>query len=266
MSLNKIVQKIIPSVFVDFYRNNFSSSTKWVGNYSTWNAAKKDSKGYESGDILTKVFDSTLAVSLGKATYERDSFLFYDEDYDLELIALILSVALKNKGKVNVLDFGGALGSTFFKNRKFISSVKNLKWIVVEQPSFVKLGQKNFESKQLSFCKDLNSFSKKNKFNIVLFSSVLQYLENPFEVIKKSVSLNPKYIVVLRTSFTDSKNRIAVQKVNPKIYSATYPCHIFNERYFLDCFKGYKSIHSKTENDYLSGNLYFKSYFLERLK
>ena len=50
-----------------------------------------------------------------------------------------------NNNVLNVLDFGGSLGSTFFQNKKFFSELKDVLWNIVEQPHFVKAGVENIQ-------------------------------------------------------------------------------------------------------------------------
>lgn len=270
--LRKIVKSILPQRIIDFYRANFSNSTKWVGNFSSWEEALASTGGYSSKEIIEKVYNSTKEVVSGRAKYERDSVLFFEEEFDDDLIDIIKKIILtkssKNKTKkVTVLDFGGALGSTYFKNKKLLSKIKSLNWCVVEQKEFAELGKKHFEDKTLKFYSSLDSFFEKNpSIDLVLFSSVLQYLENPFDIVNKVIQKKPLVIVVLRTPFTQGDLRICVQKVNPKIYFASYPCYIFNEKSFIRAFgKKYILVNSVVNDDYSSKNFLFKSFVFRRV-
>lgn len=72
-----------------------------------------------------------------KASYERDSVLFYKKEYSYHLISFLLKAYIED-GELNVLDFGGALESSFFQNRDMlIDNIKNLNWYTVEQDNFV---------------------------------------------------------------------------------------------------------------------------------
>jgi len=263
--IRKALKSVLPQAVVDFYRDNFSKSTKWVGNFSSWEEAVNNSTGYDSEKIISRVFKSTLEVVSGRAKYEQDSILFYEEEFDTDLINLVSMVSKKNK-KVTVLDYGGALGSTYFKNKKFLSKIKGLNWCVVEQEKFVELGKANFADKTLQFYPSLDSFFEKKSPNIVLFSSVLQYLEKPFEVINEVISKKPLFILVIRTPFTQNQSRICIQKVNPDIYPASYPCHIFNEAGFIKAFaKKYSVISSSINNDYSGKDISFESFTFRRV-
>ncbi len=107
---------------------------------------------------------------------------------------------------------------------------------------------------------------KSNKSDIVLFSSVLQYLHKPEEIINQVVKYKIKYIIVDITSFTcNATHRITVQRVWPEIYEASYPCWFFNEQMFLAMFEPYYSV-INTFNPLCSSNLentYYKGFILK---
>ena len=63
---------------------------------------------------------------------------------------------------------------------------------------------------------------------MVLFSSVLQYLEQPAELLAEIAASGPPYILVDRTPILDcGPERIVVQTVPPSIYPASYACRLF---------------------------------------
>ena len=79
------------------------------------------------------------------------------------------------------------------------------------------------------------------KPDLIILSSVLQYLESPREVIKKICSLNCKYIVIDRTPTTSLQNDfIALQTVPKEIYNASYPSWMFSEEKLLSEFNNYQ--------------------------
>jgi len=182
----------------------------WHGNYSSWENAKKDSIGYDSDLILDKVKNSLLKVKNGEAIYERDSILFDKMEYSWPLLAALLWIANKNMGKLNIIDFGGSLGSTYFQNKPFLKDLSELHWNIIEQEKFVECGKHYFED-----------------------------VESPYDLLEKIIGLNFTYIIFDRTSFLEhGKDRITVQKVPPHIYNASYPAWVFEKKKFLDFFKG----------------------------
>src|SRR2546423_4469658 len=135
MNLKGIVKEILPPVLVKLLTR--TSRYGWKGNYSTWQEAIRHCNGYDSPGILEKVKFSALKVKKGVAPYERDSVLFDRIAYSWPLLASLLWIAAKNRGRLNVLDFGGSLGSSYFQNRQFISGLNEIRWYVIEQPNFV---------------------------------------------------------------------------------------------------------------------------------
>lgn len=205
----------------------------WHGNYETWQDALSQSSGYDSPHILEKVRNSAFLVREGRAAYERDSVLFSNMEYSYELLSMLMWVAARKGGRLNVMDFGGSLGSTFFQNRKFIESLHEIHWCIVEQPGFVETGKKYFETDILRFYHSIEECTSAFNIDIALFSSVLQYIELPFEILEKVAEQKIEYLLIDRTPFTDKPDRITIQKVPPSIYSAVYPCWFFNKDEFI---------------------------------
>lgn len=214
----------------------------WHGNYASWSDALKKCRGYDSHSILEKVKDSALKVKNGSAVYERDSLIFDHIEYSFPLLSGLLFIAGQNNNKLNILDFGGSLGSSYFQNKYFLDSLTEVNWFVVEQPDFVKAGKELFEDKQLHFINSVEECFKDHSVDAVLLSSVLQYLEKPYVLLEEILSNNPEYIIIDRTPFITRTDRITVQKVNPRIYQGSYPCWFFNEEKFVSVFKSHYSM------------------------
>lgn len=229
--MQNLLRKIIPG----FIRNIITSLFYgWKGNYDNWDVAKHKCSGYDSPSILKKVKDAALQVKNGSALYERDSVLFNTPDYSYSLITSLLWASISTKGKLNVLDFGGSLGSTYFHNAKFLDTTSELNWCIVEQPNYVKEGLLHFANKRLHFFNNISECYKLFNINVVFLSSVLQYLEYPYALLDEIIALKPTFIIIDRTPFIKKADRITIQKVHPKIYKASYPCWFFNKRKFMD--------------------------------
>jgi putative methyltransferase (TIGR04325 family) len=209
----------------------------WFGDYSTWQDALDNSTGYNSVLIVEKVKDALMKVRQGEAVYERDSVLFEEIQYSWPLLTGLMWAAAQDEGKLNVMDFGGSLGSTYFQNRQFLSSLKKVKWNVIEQELFVEYGKKYFEDTTLMFYREIDSCYANEKPNVALFSCVLQYLEFPYETLKSHFENSPKFIIVDNMPFLTNGKKITVQKVPPEIYEASYPCWLLNRSEFLNFFK-----------------------------
>lgn len=217
----------------------------WSGNYETWASAKINCTGYDDPSILEKCRNALLAVKKGKAVYERDSVLFNEIQYSWGLLAGLQKVALENNGRLCVLDFGGSLGSTYYQNKAFLDELKGLQWCIVEQRNFVDCGKEYFENEQLKFYYSYKECLLNCKPNVLLLSSVLQYLENPYEWIAEFISLKIPYIIIDRTSIIyNGSDILTVQNVPENIYVGSYPAWFFNNEKFNKQFINYKLLAS----------------------
>jgi len=207
----------------------------WSGNYKSWSIAKSHSTGYDQDLILEKVKKSLLQVKNGEAICERDSVIFDKIEYSFPLLTSLLWIANNNGNKLNLIDFGGSLGSSYYQNKGFLKNVE-LTWNIVEQEKFVLCGQEHFENDQLRFYKSIDDCFDSTNPKVLLCSSVLQYIESPNSLISLFLKQNFEYIIIDRTPFIKGRDRLTIQKVHPKIYDARYPCWFFNEDRFLSQF------------------------------
>ncbi len=225
--LKEIIKKIVPQFILDLLRAK--NRTVYSGNYSSWSEAEKLCSGYAQDNILQKVTVATEKVVSGEAVFERDSMLFYHEEYNWNIINPLLKAAEENNNELCVIDFGGALGSTYFQNRKQFANLNKLKWCVIEQENFVKTGREQFQNDELCFYSDIATCVKENQVTAILFSSVLQYLSNPWKILKEAMAVEAKYIVFDRIFVLNGsdEDRLCIQKVPAVIYQAAYPMWAF---------------------------------------
>ena len=67
----------------------------------------------------------------------------------------------------------------------------------------------------------------------MLLSSVLQYLESPYDVLAQVLALPCDHVIIDRTPFWDGpSDRLCVQTVPPSIYAASYPSWVFSRQLF----------------------------------
>lgn len=233
MNTKEILKSLIPPLLISLIKPH-KKKYGFSGNYSSWQEAKKHTIGYDSDLIVEKVKDSLLKVKSGEALYERDSVLFDKIEYSWPLLTGLLYIASKKEGKLKVLDFGGSLGSSYFQNRNFLDGLNYISWNIVEQKKFVEYGKKYFQDEILKFYYDLDECIKNEKPDIILLSSVIQYIEKPYELLDKILSFNIEYIIFDRTTFIKEGNDIiTIQKVSPDIYNASYPAWFFNFDKFI---------------------------------
>lgn len=217
------------SNLLGFPTKNIAHATTFSGNFATWDEAMDFCSGYSSGNILRKTKTAALAVREGKALYERDTVLFHDEAYVWQILACLNLIAANAAGRLNVLDFGGSLGSTYFQNRKLLCRIPRLSWCIVEQPELAEFGKTTLEDDVLRFFASIDDALECRFPDVILFGSVLQYLSDPVEILKKVFAVNIPWIIIDRTAFhTGSEDRLTVQHVSPEIYNASYPAWFFS--------------------------------------
>jgi putative methyltransferase (TIGR04325 family) len=260
----EILKDILPPVLVRFITG---LSYGWYGNYATWSEALKKCDGYNSPEILSKVRESALKVKNGEASFERDSVLFNNNEYSFPLLAGLLWITMLNKGKLNLLDFGGSLGSSYFQNKNFLEGLSELNWCVVEQTSYVNAGKEEFADDKLHFFNSIDDCLDSFDIQLVLLSSVLQYIEKPYELLEEIISKKPGFILIDRTPFINGADRITVQKVNPAIYAGSYPCWFFNEEKFKSSIeKRYSLIAAFDSLDKANIKSSFKGFLYRKIK
>lgn len=234
-----ILKSITPPIALTFFRRLSDKPGEFSGNYRTWDKACQASSGYDSDVILNRVKDALLKVKNGEAVYERDSVLFGNVEYSWPLLAGLLWVASRNGNRLNLIDFGGSLGSTYYQNLKFLAHLNGLQWSIVEQEKFFECGKRSFENVHLRFYRTLDECIGERHPDAILFSSVIQYLEKPYKLLADVIDRGFTYVIFDRTSFLEKgDDRITVQKVPPQIYPASYPAWFFNREKFLNFFSG----------------------------
>lgn len=268
MNVRELVKLLTPPILVQGYRALHSGREKnssvqeglyLAGDYSSWAKALAASTGYDSEVILEKTRAALLKVKNGEAAYERDSVLFDEIQYAWPLLAGLMWVAARADGRLNVLDFGGSLGSTYFQNRRFLERLPGVRWNIVEQPRQVEVGKADFEDEHLKFYCDIEACLAETQPNVIVLSSVLQYLEQPFAVLRTLLSSPCNDLIVDRTPFWDGpEDRLCVQYVPASIYAASYPSWIFSLHRFRSYLnEGWEIVAEFDDPDRLPGPVVF---------
>ncbi|SIT68298.1 putative methyltransferase, LIC12133 family [Ectothiorhodosinus mongolicus] len=235
--LTGLVKDWLPPVLARQLRrlSRLGGGITFEGPFATWDEAVRMSSGYDSQEILDKVLAATLKVKNGEAAYERDSVLFDEIQYAWPVTAGLMWSAARNGGRLSVLDFGGSLGSSYFQNREFLEGLADLRWSVVEQTHFVKVGKQYIQDERLRFYETIDECVKTEKPNVVLLSSVLQYLEKPYDFFELLLNIDADSLIIDRTPFlnSDADDLVKVQVTPSSIYSAAYPLWFFKKSNFV---------------------------------
>ena len=263
MSIKKYLKPFCPPILLDLFNAMAGRCIRFSGNYASWSAASAGATGYSADSILNTVIAATAKVISGEVGFERDGQTFNAMAYPFPLIATLLKAAAENGGQLTVLDFGGALGSSYRQCRDFLHPVKDLRWCVVEQPHFADAGNQYFLSDKLLFFKEMKTVVAEYKPNVVLFSGVLQYLPEPYVVLGQAIDSLADYIVVDRQPFIEGDaSVISLQKTPQQIIESSYPVWLFSEAEFRRAFSGrYSAIASFDAVDGIIGRGRLKATF-----
>lgn len=229
----------LPPALGRLLRRPHGGGIYFEGDYATWEEANARCTGYDAGSILDKVLMAALKVKRGEAAFERDSVLFDEIKYTWPVLAGLMWAAARNGGKLNVLDFGGALGSSYFQNRKFLQTLSNVRWNVVEQAHYVDAGRAHIQDEYVNFYKTIEEYLSEHQPNVVLLSGVLQYLPDPYELLVHLLRTQPSVFILDRTCYLNQRNKqlIRIQHVPSSIYLASYPCRYFDENRIQNLFQ-----------------------------
>jgi putative methyltransferase (TIGR04325 family) len=212
---------------------NHGVNNNWSGDYHSWQEAESNCTGYDNTAILDQVEKAVRKVMRGEAAFERDGVAFKTLVYSSHLHR-VLNEVYEMKGKpISVLDFGGSLGSLYFQYKDILHA-KIESWNVVEQSHFVLSGQSEFSNDKLKFFLCMDDVVNEKQPDVLILSSVICYLQNPYDWIKKFIETGIEHVIIDRTGFIQgNKDRLTIQRVPAAIYSASYPAWFLNEEKFL---------------------------------
>jgi putative methyltransferase (TIGR04325 family) len=199
----------------------------------TWDKALLKSSGYQNQSILNKVLESTSYSIKDNSMIERDSVLIEKDsvEYSYPLLFAFQLSLIENKDTLRIIDYGGALGSTYFQYKPFFPPDTKIEWSIIEQSNFVEAGIKLNPHKDIYFYENLSQCLQNRNPSLALFSSSLQYLKNPFDILNQISESSVQTLVIDRVPiFVNDSSCLSVQYVPDWIYNSriSYPSHIFN--------------------------------------
>lgn len=268
-SWKQTIKDWTPPVMLQWGERLLHRTTAFSGPYDSWTTAQSNSTGYDAELILAKVLEATLKVTKGEAAFERDSVLFDKPEYEWPVLLGLMWGAARNGGRLSVLDFGGALGSCYFQSRDFLQGLPATTWSVVEQAHYVQCGQAHIQNEVLRFYSTISACATEQSPNVVLLSSVLQYLEKPHAILDELSHIGADLLIVDRTIFnTGASDVIYVQHVPDAIYKASYPVRSFSEETLINAIgNGYRLVsdfQSLTFPGLAAINSHFKGYVFQK--
>lgn len=237
----RILRDLTPPAIARAVAGRSSGLTTLVDGFANWDEAVARAGTYSEASILDRVRTATDAVIAGNAAFERDGVLFPSLEYRWPVVAALMWQAARDHGRLRVLDFGGSLGSTFRQYQSLLGTL-DVRWGVVEQPAFVEAGAP-YTSQILTFHDSIEACVDTIQPNVVLLSSVLQYLPDPHRVLRRLGTLDAGTLVIDRTPMVDGTDDQAIVQVVPAtIYEASYPAWLLTRDRLMADLPGWRLV------------------------
>tara|TARA_Y100000590_G_scaffold431437_1_gene546215 strand:- start:6630 stop:8291 length:1662 start_codon:yes stop_codon:yes gene_type:complete len=226
--VNKIIgEKLKNKIKIFLYQNDkidFIANNK-IKHKNYLNRISYIKKNFNLLKIAKKNFFVTL----------RDGKLKNINEANLNILLKIRMLSMRYK--LNVIEIGGGVGQRYYEYIKLFGKKNSFKWFIVEQNSYFEY-LKKYNSNSLKFTNNLeNTLFKSDKPCLIIFSTSLQYMDNPYSVISKITKLkNVSYLLIENVPFT-AKND---QKLIQRHYSDKnnfYSFFLFNQKNFMNVLK-----------------------------
>lgn len=234
--MRRLLKHLIPGALLRYVHEK--RRWRWFrGVYTSWDDAASKSKGYDDRAILDRAVQATRKVQRGLASWERDGFAFSDRETHVPLINALRRVSTCHGSSLEVIDYGGGLGSTWRQHQDLLRTLGVRHWRVVEQQHFVKAGVE-FESDVLKFYESLEKALAAGSCSVIICSGVLQYLKFPYAIVEQSTCAKIGHIIIDRIPFSvDGCERIVVQHTPAILGGGSYPCWLMSRQRMLTMMK-----------------------------
>ena len=233
-----ITEWMLPPRIKTLFRAIFSFVVGFT-KVDSWETAERKSVGYESTDVLTPLMQGAMETRVSLADSNLATTRY--QQIATAMLFCISETRLQNGKPLSILDFGGGSGDYFYLFQKFVPNIE-FDWTVVETPALAQAMQTKYggENQRVRWVHSLEMTD--DKYDFVLCSGVLQYVERPFEILEAIVKKS-EFVVLNRIPLTNSsENFVALQRILTKKKRGSYPAHFFSERRFLKTLSTYGSI------------------------
>ena len=186
--------------------------------YPSWEAACHD----QSADVSEQLDRKAAAAIQMREAYatQRSAAIAARRIVSWPVTATLMVAAARRGGRLSVLDFGGAFGEYFHQNGEFLKHLQAVEWHVVEQPDLVERALRGHATAVLRFHADLGEALRTVTPDVVLLSSVLQYLADPYGLLGELAAREPPFIAIDRTLLgTSLPDVVGMQVVPANAYS-----------------------------------------------
>lgn len=186
------IKDLLPPFFIRILQSLFLFKVQWKGNYNSFQQAANVCKGYEDPKLIDMIFEQAKV-------FRDDCLEGRLIQVNSNIVQTLMGLCLSGEGKdLNVIDFGGSFGGHYFMAKAVLKEKYNLKWCVVETTATVTRAN-YFANEELFFFDDINLASKKlGRVDLIYSSGTLQFLPQPYEMLKAIIEIKAKYLFLIR--------------------------------------------------------------------
>jgi putative methyltransferase (TIGR04325 family) len=229
---------VLPRRAIAMLRLLKPSPLRYSRPYRSWDEACRNAGNYTNPALLDEELNAARTVREGRAAYALFGVPQATLAFRWPLLASLVAIAgwrhAFSGRPLHILDFGGGLGSVYDQHRRFLDTIPELSWSVVEQPHFVRCGNSEFAGDRLRFFETVEEARARGDIDAALFVSSLGYLENPYEVLAALLKLDIPYLILVATQLTDAADDvIKVQHVRPPYVTADLPIRFLSRSKLL---------------------------------
>jgi putative methyltransferase (TIGR04325 family) len=223
----KVLVRVLLSRFIGFTK------------VDSWESAVRKSSGYESVNVVEPVVTAARRVQNDSQTSTLSSSRY--QQIAAGMLYCIAQGRFNEDEPIRVLDVGGG-GADYFHHFQTFAPQINFDWTVLETPAMAAAMSNEF-GRKLTNLRWVDSIENTNEiYDVVLCSSVLQYVEKPAALLA-ALAEKSGFLIVNRIPLVDSiEHFVAVQKIISKGKRASYPIHFFAEKKFLDEMSQYGQV------------------------
>jgi putative methyltransferase (TIGR04325 family) len=206
------------------------------GPLASWEAAAASATGWDSPGIVEQALAAALQVRDGAAAFERDSVARETIIYSPTILAALLLAADRHHA-LNVIDFGGGLGSNYYQNLKLIRalSATATSWNVVERAPLARIGAEQFQTDQLRFHDDLAAVRLDRP--VLLFTGSLQYVADAFGLLAEAIAHTDIVALDRVLVWGQPQHAVFVQRLDARRFGpVTLPTWCFAKDALIDWF------------------------------
>ena len=193
----------------------------WEGIYSCWEDARQDSNIFEEKIWINKLTNQVQKNITDYRSKNNSHLAPPAQDHILSLAAGVLFSP--SEDNLQVLDFGGGLGTSYFRLISSLPESKKVEFHIVELKIICDLAQ-NFlgDFPQLHFYKTLPNLSK--PVHIIHLGSSIQYAPDWKDLLAKLANYRSHILILEELPAGDIPSFISTQNY----YGKKLQCHFFN--------------------------------------